>query len=224
MRTHIWAVIILLLATAANGAVLPSRVDTRPAAVQRMLQADPGAITAQDAQGRALLHLAVRNGDVETTKILLERGANPNAADNTGRTPLHWACFEGRPWARGDNASKCFELAQALISGGADVNAKDKLGSTPLHYSAWFGCKKTAALLIEKGAEVNAVNQEGYTPLHQAAFRGEWEVIDLLLENGAQVNRKSNSGSTPAARVCAGHASPAAKAKSLALLVERGAS
>jgi ankyrin repeat protein len=129
---------------------------------------------------------ASRIGDIEKVKKLLKKGADVNAKDNYGFTPLHDAAFFGR-----------IEVVKLLIEKGANVNAKDNLGSTPLHLAAIIRRIEVVKLLIEKGANVNAKDNVGWTPLHWAAFAGHIEVVKLLIENGAYVNATDNDGFTP---------------------------
>jgi len=58
---------------------------------------------------------------IDSVKLLLAAGADVNATDNRGQTPLHGAAFWG--WT---------ELVQLLADRGANVNAKDRRGLTPL--------------------------------------------------------------------------------------------
>jgi len=67
------------------------------------------------------LSQAVREGDVQAVKELLEAGADANARYAGGRTALHIAVSQGNT-----------ALAEQLLAGGADVNSKDKDGLTPL--------------------------------------------------------------------------------------------
>ncbi|MBD2667221.1 ankyrin repeat domain-containing protein [Richelia sinica FACHB-800] len=115
---------------------------------------------------------------------LIQAGANVNAKDTKGDTPLHYL-----------GAST--KNAQLLLSRGAKVNVRNQNGSTPLHNV--FG-QKTAAvikLLINQGAEVNARNQEQMTPLHFAANSGKADITELLIRSGADINARSNQNWTP---------------------------
>jgi ankyrin repeat protein len=67
----------------------------------------------KDANGGSLLHIAVLANYKDMVAILLEFGANPNAADIDGLSPLYWA--ERTPES---------EITSMLIKAGADSSAK----------------------------------------------------------------------------------------------------
>ena len=163
------------------------------------------------------IHDAARDGNIEVVKqhIAAKLGADVNAKDKLGRTPLHQAARKGRK-----------EITELLIAEGADVNAKHEEGWTPLHLAAVYGNKEIVELLIAKGADVNAKDEDGRTPLdwaiggnhketadllrkhggktakpsisiHDAALDGNIEAVKEHLAAGADVNAKNRSGWTP---------------------------
>jgi len=125
------------------------------------------------------IHEAAKAGDIEAVKQHLAAGADLNAKNIDGWTPLHKAAQKGHK-----------EVAELLIAGGADVNAKDRDGETPLHRVAIWGHKEVAELLIAKGADVNAMSGDG-TPLDMTAGGDEEpdnkEIADLLRKHGGKM-------------------------------------
>ncbi len=127
---------------------------------------------------------AARIGDAQTVEQLLASGADVNAPDDQGMTPL-WVA------AGNDRA----DIVRLLIERGADVNASGKRGRTPLHVAFHYGYAGIARLLIEKGADMNACKY-GSTLL-RAAYLGSADVVRLLIEKGADVNTRDKRGRTP---------------------------
>ena len=124
---------------------------------------------------------AAYDGNIEAVKQHIAAGADVNAKDENGVTPLHWTETE--------------EIAELLIAKGADVNAKDDWsGSTPLHRAATFGYKEIAELLIAKGADVNARTGSGETPLDLAIkYKNTGYVVDFLREHGGKTRAELNA-------------------------------
>jgi ankyrin repeat protein/beta-lactamase regulating signal transducer with metallopeptidase domain len=136
------------------------------------------------------LHEAVATGDIERVKSLISEGADVNAKDAKGNTPLHLVAKYG--FTKQD-------IAELLIVRGADVNARNKDGWTPLHFTAWrsyTGHQNIAELLIAKNVDTNASDRDGCIPLHYAAAAGSKEMIQLLLANGSDINSRDKKGWT----------------------------
>jgi serine/threonine-protein phosphatase 6 regulatory ankyrin repeat subunit B len=138
------------------------------------------------------------SGGFDIARALLDLGANVNAEDNRGWTPLHRVLR-----AEGYSDEQRFGIAQLLIERGADVNAQDQCYGTPLHLVPYFLQLKLVQMLIDHGANVNAKNNRGQTPLHRVLgtddYSGEdrFRVAQLLLEHGADVNSRNACGETP---------------------------
>lgn len=121
----------------------------------------------------------VQNGQREAALKLIEQGADVNAAQGDGTTPLHWAAY------RLDQ-----ELVRLLLERGADADAQNRYGSTPLAEAVKAGNAELVATLLEAGADVDARNADGQTALMLAARTGSVAVAKRLLDAGADVNAR----------------------------------
>jgi ankyrin repeat protein len=146
---------------------------------------------------------ANRPNDLQLVKAMLRHGANVNARDRHGCTPL-LSINDDR------------DMMRLLIANGADVNAKTETGLTRLMFNNQS--LDTVRLLVQYGANVNAADQQGETPLILKMQYGSAPgVATLLLEHGANVNARNSIGWTPL--ICGVQFNPDA----VRLLLEHGA-
>jgi len=136
------------------------------------------------------LHWAVNRSsnakqDIGKIRLLLEAGANPNAPNDTGSTPIVDAVTDGR-----------MDLIELLRKYGASVRCESDCGS--LIADAVLGRQlDLISFLVREGADINLISRDGFTPLMLAAGNGVANAIPILLAHGAKVDlRDSNHGLT----------------------------
>ena len=215
MKTRILLVAMALAGLCPAGDVSPFYLPIRnnDLAALRQLIRDPGP-AARDERGNSPLMYAAVLGSVESMRLLLDAGADPNVPNNFDATPLMWCAGDAAKvrlllgkGAKVDARSKlgrtplliaayndgAIEAARLLLEKGADINARDKGGASVLELAAAANNIELARILIAKGANVNDVDELGFTPLLDAAGNGDRnaEMVKLLIEHGAKVNVKS---------------------------------
>ena len=122
------------------------------------------------------LMLAAGKGHRYVVQFLLDKGAEPNMADEVGLTPLIEATEEG-------HKDRHKDVVHLLLENGANPNMAAQDGTTPLHNAAHCGHKDVVQLLLDKGAEPNMADQGGITPLLCAIERVHTDIINILREN-----------------------------------------
>jgi len=196
--------------------------------LRRVLVSDPGLTHRRqdDAFGGMGLHAAAKRGHVDAVRLLLKRGADPNARDTgDNATPLHFAAGGGH-----------VETVRALLDAGADVHGDgDAHDGGVIGWAAREGNEAVVALLLERGARHHIfsamamgdmdvveklVEQDrdslsrrrsrfegGQTPLHAALAppdglggrAPDYPMLGLLIRLGADVEARDDKGRTPMA-------------------------
>jgi AcrR family transcriptional regulator len=166
------------------------------------------------------LFQAIRHGNVERVRTLLDQGVSPNFTityDHSALTPHQIRGIHRRhprslaslmirhyyhnkypihiAAAEGD-----LEILQALVEHGADVNTRDDKSRTPLHY-----CDDNYEIylaLLQLGANPNSKDREGWTPLHNVIEHDSLSpdnarIVSALLRHGADPNAQTNNLRTP---------------------------
>ncbi|HYD18207.1 MAG TPA: ankyrin repeat domain-containing protein [Patescibacteria group bacterium] len=177
-------------------------------AVDLFLAQKPEAARWRTPDGTPVLVLAMGSNDrdlweaesrsyshEEVIALLITYGADVNAADVQGRTPLIEECANDRR----EN------IVALLLKNGANANAVDSLKTTALHFVAVedYG-DDLISPLVAAGANVNAQDWQGNTPLHLAAGEGACEFsaghldcVQRLLDCGASPDIRNSSFRTP---------------------------
>jgi len=158
---------------------------------------------------------AVRRRDAKSVRVLLARGADPNARDRHARADRKgivrppqtteppsalliafddsthatgkWVGGELRTTMRPDPAA----IVAALLAKGADPNVTDYDGTFPLLLAVQNRYAASARLLLEHGANANRTWLHGITPLHVAVGNRDAASARALMEHGADSSLRS---------------------------------
>jgi ankyrin repeat protein len=128
--------------------------------------------------GQTPLFEAASHNQLEIAELLLANGADVNARDGYGHTPLIQAL-----WVNDHD-----KMMRLLLAKGADVNLADKAKMTALAYAAKQGQLEDVKILIGNDANTNVIT--GASPLYFAVIGTHTEIVELLLANGADPNYK----------------------------------
>lgn len=175
----------------------------------------------RDAQGTPLVMYAAFYLNADGLRLFLEKGASPNATNQSGASVLMWAAADADKvrllLSRGANVNAVSSrgntalivaasqhgsapVLKQLLAAGADVNAHDLEGDSALVAAARSGDLEATRVLIEHKADVNAeatreaVTPEGGSPLMNAAMYGHLDLVKLLLRSGADLNLTGERG------------------------------
>ncbi|MBN1974174.1 MAG: ankyrin repeat domain-containing protein [Sedimentisphaerales bacterium] len=155
------------------------------------------------------LHIAVSNNRKDIAELLLEKSANIDIQDETGRTALYIAVQNNN-----------IDLVKILLSAKADINIGNNRGQTPIDIAVRQNRKEILDLFsrsvtistlhaavklknmekvkefLDKGADVNEY-ENGDTPLLIAVNNDSNDIAKLLLEHGADPNIGDEGSYTP---------------------------
>uniref|UniRef100_A0A8C8M7Z8 SOCS box domain-containing protein n=1 Tax=Oncorhynchus tshawytscha TaxID=74940 RepID=A0A8C8M7Z8_ONCTS len=151
-----------------------------------ILRAHPGMVNTCGSYNQTPLLLAAAFHQVNCVECLLDRGANPDIANENGETPLFKACEKPN-----------VEIVDHLLKYGASVHKACVQGVTPLHEAAGHANVEICQMLLEAGAKLNAVNNYRMEPFYMATQNGGLDVLHFLIRKGADINCQARKGETP---------------------------
>lgn len=168
--------------------------------VERLLEGGIDIDGPMDSYGFTLLHHAVdigtsanqgtRDESESVTKLLIDKGANVNAEDNCGRTPLMVAV-----------ESYNINVVKILLEKGSSIDTHCKYGKSLLHYAVLNPGNEVADLVVKKGASLNETDTSGQNPLEEAINLNNKIIFQFLKDLGATYETSRNSDVTPLQRV-----------------------
>ena len=140
-------------------------------------------VNMKSIEGDTPLHFAC--GDPKQIRLLIAAGADVNAENVLGATPLMVAVSEGE------------ESVQLLLEQGALPNAKTKYGVTTLEFAIDENDANVVQLLVDFVVDVNQPTSEDAQPISYAIIGHCDEVFDILLDRANLELRSSSAGTCP---------------------------
>lgn len=134
--------------------------------------------------GMEPLHIAGGADAVDVVKLLLERGADPNAKDDWEQTPLHQVANE---------ASSGVEVAKVLIAAHAELEVHDNQGFTPLQLAVFHDNLPLVVALLDGGANPNATTNAGRSSLDVANDKHFEDIVAELEKRGAKKGARGDT-------------------------------
>lgn len=159
-------------------------VSSSTAALQELLVAGHGkaeVLNMRSREGQTALHFAVVWECPDHVELLLKAGADVDAVNEFGATPLHWACERG-----------AHDVMRVLLdhSPSANAEAVDECGRTPLHVAAENDMLREAMILVKEcGVRVDCKDRRGRTPFELASTE-----VCQVLQQACGISRSAGSG------------------------------
>ena len=159
--------------------------------IAEAVKADPTALDRAVGNNETMLMIALRHRQIETSKKLVELGANVDKLNNNQQNALHLAIQ-----ARNE------ELFDLILAANPSLNQLDRNHISPLTQAIHYQQPAMAKKLIAAGCDINLKNNGGQTPAHLAASLGQSELLGLLLENGTDVRNVDSNGTSIFMAIC----------------------
>ena len=133
--------------------------------------------------GAADLATLIRDANRKEALAAIQAGADVNAPQPDGTTPLMWAVSR-------QDTEQDKQIVQELLKRGAKPNARNVLGATVLTEAIGLNDAALIQQLLKAGADPNQGNDDDQTPLMLAARAGSLPMVEALVKAGAKVNTR----------------------------------
>eukprot|EP01018_Ginkgo_biloba_P011064 Gb_27687 [translate_table: standard] len=153
-------------------------------------------VEACDAEGCTALHIASSSGRPLVCELLLRHGANLNAKDQSGQTPLHYAVRNKKQKVMDVLIKR--EIIDPRVISTSIVDSEDNEGNTPLDIAAAENNLEFFRMLLLSSKRAKTFLQKknsGYI-LRESARRGYFDLVEKLLQNGANLLDSDDDGRT----------------------------
>ncbi len=162
-------------------------------------------VDSKDKLKRTPLHLASEFRHLEVVKFLVVQGANVNAVDKFGKTPIHSLNADKASGRVFINAASNIEVGnddphnilQFLAQNGANLDSQNRNGQTILHQYALNGNTRLSVTALNEGANPDLQDKRGETPLHNAIGELRGDTTQVLLARSNSGHITNNEGVTP---------------------------
>jgi TonB family protein len=150
---------------------------------------------SRDVFGNTALHYAAAFGRTKILGELIAQGADINATNESGMTPLMVATCTAH-----------LDAVSLLLQNGAKTKYRDGEKRTVLHYAAYCGHTAIMAALLENTKDVNKKDASSQMPVHYAINANHDDIVGLLADHNAKVNTdKENLQNSLVANIAGGN-------------------
>jgi ankyrin repeat protein len=137
-------------------------------------------------RGWTALALAARHGFVHVALKLIERGAQVDLPESTGRTPLAWASVFGE-----------MDVIELLLRHGATVDVPDTQGFTPFMLAVFYNRLSAARRLAKAGANPDLEAKNKQRMLDWSVLSGKPAQVTVLCQSGCDLSFHNNTPCYP---------------------------
>jgi len=155
------------------------------AVLERALDNNPDLVFAirHEQNNNTLLHAAALGNQAQTIRVLLNRGAEVDARNSEGQTPLAIAAL----------TAQTLDSIRALNDAGAQIDNIDNYGRTPLMAAVVKGLIEAVKLLVNANADINHPTADSSTALDMALDSNNEPIITYLRSYGAEAYRRNKT-------------------------------